>query len=175
MPATESQAPGESETPTREEAIRKISDLIHGIHIAMLTTTGYDGSLHSRPMATQQKLFTGELWFLTGLHSGKVYEIRNDSEVALTYVDGKQTFLSLSGRATVSRDRTKIEELWNPMYQAWFPNGKEDPEISVLRVDVDRAEYWDAPSNAIVRNVQILVRALSGGKTSVGEHASLTL
>ncbi len=175
MPATETQAPNQAETPTRDEAIRKISDLIHGIRIAMLTTTGTDGSLHSRPMATQQKPFTGELWFLTGLHSGKVSEIRSDAEVALTYVDGKQTFLSLSGRATVSRDKAKIEELWNPMYQAWFPEGKDDPEISVLRVDVDRAEYWDAPSNAIVRNVQILARALSGGKTTVGEHASVSL
>jgi general stress protein 26 len=171
MPATETQA----EAPTREEAIRKISDLIHGIRIAMLTTTGTDGSLHSRPMATQNSRFNGELWFLTGLHSGKVHEIRNDSEVALTYVDEKHTFVSLSGRATVSTDRAKIEELWSPTYQAWFPEGKEDPEISVLRVDVDRAEYWDAPANAIVRNVQILARAISGGKTPVGEHATVSL
>ena len=175
MPATDTQAPSQSETPTREEALRKISDLIHGIRIAMMTTTGTDGALHSRPMATQTTPFSGELWFLTRLHSGKVYELRNDSEVALTYVDGKQTYLSVSGRATISTDRTKIEELWNPMYQAWFPNGKDDPEISVLRVDVDRAEYWDAPSNAIVRNVQILARALTGGKTPVGEHAAITL
>ncbi len=171
MPANDSS----SEIPTREESIRKISDLIHGIRIAMLTTTGTDGSLHSRPMATQEKIFDGVLWFLTGLHSGKIYEIRSDAEVALTYVDGKHTFLSLSGRATVSTDRAKIEELWNPMYEAWFPQGKDDPEISVLRVDVDRAEYWDAPANAIVRNVQILARAITGGKTPVGDHATVSL
>jgi general stress protein 26 len=160
---------------SREEGIAKIAELIKDIQMAMLTTVSTDGSLHSRPMATQQTPFEGELFFLTAADTGKVHEIEDDSQVALTYVDPKHTFLTLSGRASISNDRALIEKLWNPTYKAWFPEGKEDPEIRVLRVVVEQAEYWEAPANAIVRNVKILARAVTGGKTPVGEHAYVAL
>ena len=158
-----------------EEGIAKIAELIKNIQMAMLTTVGTDGPLHSRPMATQKKPFDGELLFLTADDTGKVYEIKKDAEVALTYVDPKHTFLALSGRASISNDRTLIRELWNPSYKAWFPGGENDPTIRVLRVAVEHAEYWEAPSNAVVRNAKILARAVTGGKTAVGEHARVEL
>ncbi len=162
-------------TLSRQEGIEKIAGLIKDIQIAMLTTVGTDGPLHSRPMATHQTPFDGELLFLTADDTGKVYEIRKDAEVALTYVDPKHTFLTLSGRASVINDRELIEKLWNPSYKAWFPGGKDDPSIRVLRVTVEHAEYWEAPSSAVVRNVKILARAVTGGKTAVGEHARVEL
>lgn len=163
------------EIPSREEAIGKIAELIKDIRIAMLTTINPDGSLHSRPMATQSGAFTGEVLFLTRDHSGKVDEIRQDAEVGLCYTDSKHAFVTLSGRAAISNDRGLIGALWNPMYKAWFPEGETDPEIRVLRVHVDQAEYWDAPASAIARKVQVLTRAATGGRTSVGEHAHVNL
>jgi general stress protein 26 len=166
------------EVPTlgRQEGLDKLSHLISDIQIAMLTTVNPAGQLHSRPMAThKQEPFEGELFFLTPAHSGKVSEIQNDSEVSLQYVDPKHTFVALTGRASVSNDRALIEKLWNPSYKAWFPNGKDDPEIRVLRVTVEEAEYWEAPSNALVRNAKILARAVTGGQTPVGEHARVSL
>ena len=160
---------------SRDEGIAKIAELVKDIQMAMLTTVSATGPLHSRPMATQQTPFDGELLFLTADDTGKVHEIRNDAEVALTYVDPKHTFLTLSGKATISNDRALIEKLWSPSYKAWFPEGKEDPSIRVLRVTVEQAEYWEAPSNAVVRNVKILTRALSGGNTKVGDHARVLL
>ncbi len=154
---------------TESEASEKIWDLIRDIHVAMLTTTDPDGRLYSRPMATQQSAFTGELSYLTQQHSGKVEEIRDNAQVNLTYVDThKSTFVSLSGTATLSRDPARIHELWHPSFTAWFPGGETDPEITVLTVRVEEAEYWDAPSSALVRNFQILKRAVTGGKGQVG-------
>ncbi len=162
-------------TPSRSEAIARVAELIKDIRIAMLTTTGTDGALHSRPMATQQASFDGTLWFLTREDSGKVDEIRSEAEVNLTYAGENHAYISISGRAQVNRDQAKVDELWNPMYKAWFPEGKDDPSIRVLRVDADFAEYWEAPSNAIVRNYQILKAAVTGGQTKVGEHQKLPL
>jgi len=162
-------------TSTHSEAHKKIGELIKDIRMAMMTTVGTDGALHSRPMATQEKEFDGVLWFMTRQDSGKVNEIRHDAQVNLTYADGKETFVSISGHAAVSRDRKKIDDLWNPLYKAWFPGGKDDPEITVLRVDVEEAEYWDAPANAVVRNVKMLTAALTGGKNNVGEHEKVRL
>jgi general stress protein 26 len=154
----------------------KIWGLIKDIHIAMLTTTDTNGSLYSRPMATSQKEFAGELYFLTSVHSGKVEEIRDSAEVNLTYVDThKSTFVSLTGTASVSRDKARIHELWQPSFKAWFAEGEGDPEISVLTVHVDEAEYWDAPASSLVRNIRILKRAIAGGAGKVGEHEHLSV
>jgi general stress protein 26 len=162
------------EKATPSETTEKLWELIKDIHIAMLTTADSTGALYSRPMATQQTQFTGDLWFLTGQHSEKVEEIRADAHVNLTYTDAKNSrFVSLSGRADISKDRAKIDELWNTMYKAWFPNGKDDPEISVLKVHVAEAEYWETPSSAAVRYYRILKRAATGGQSKVGEHEKL--
>lgn len=161
--------------PGRTEALSKINGLIKDIRFAMLTTAAPDGSLHSRPMATQKTDFDGDVWFLTRNDTAKVIDIEQDAHVSLTYADGKQTFVALTGRAQVSRDQTKIDELWNSLYMAWFPQGKEDPEIRVLRVAIDFAEYWDAPSNAMVRNFQILMAAVTAGSTSVGKNEAVNL
>lgn len=163
------------EVLNRDEAIQKIAELIHEIRVAMLTTVSQDGSLHSRPMATQNTPFNGEVVFLTGEHSGKVNEIKQDDACNLCYSDAKHAFVTMSGRASISDDRALIAALWNPMYKAWFPGGESDPEIRVLRIRIDQAEFWDAPSSAVMRKVQVLARAATGGKTTVGEHAKVSL
>ncbi|WP_158615330.1 pyridoxamine 5'-phosphate oxidase family protein [Acidipila sp. EB88] len=163
------------EIENREEAIDKIAGLIKDIHVAMLTTIHADGTLHSRPMATQNTPFNGEVVFLTAEHSGKVDEIKQDAEVGLCYSDAKHAFVTMRGRATLSDDRALIAALWNPLYKAWFPEGESDPNIRVLRVKVEQAEFWNAPASAVMRKVQVLTRAATGGKTPVGEHAQVSL
>lgn len=158
-----------------DEAMKKINALIKDIRIAMLTTADEDGRLHSRPMATQDNDFEGVLWFVTREESGKVGEIRHDAQVNLTYSDKTHIFVSISGRAEVLNDRAKLEELWNPMYKAWFPEGKDDPQARVLRVHVEQAEYWEAPASAVIRNYKILKAAVTGSLKDVGEHQKLTL
>ncbi len=167
--------PAGEEVQSRDEAIKRIGELIHDIHIAMLTTVAADGSLHSRPMATQNTPFNGEVVFLTGDNSGKADEIKHDEQVSLCFSDAKSSFVTMAGRASLSNDRALIDALWNPMYKAWFPEGQSDPSIRVLRVHVDTAEYWDAPASAVARTAQVLLRAATGGKTSVGDHAKISL
>ncbi len=163
------------EVQSRDEAIARIAELIKDIRVAMLTTVGTDGSLHSRPMATQNTPFNGEVVFLTSENSGKVDEIKQDAQVNLCFSDAKSSYVTLSGRAAISNDRALISALYNPSYKAWFPEGPTDSSIRVLRIKIDPAEYWDAPSSALIRNVQILARAATGGKTTVGEHAHVSL
>src|SRR3954462_3349049 len=98
------------DTTQQSENIEKLASLINGIRIAMLTTTDTDGSLHSRPMATQQSDFDGELWFLTGQSSHKVQEINRDHHVSLCYADpGDNRYVSVSGIARLVKDRKKAE------------------------------------------------------------------
>ncbi len=167
--------PAGEEIQSREEAVKRIGELVKDIRIAMLTTVAADGSLHSRPMATQNTPFNGEVVFLTSEDSGKVDEIKQDAQCNLCFSDAKSSYVTMSGRAALSNDRALIAALWTPSYKAWFPEGQEDPRIRVLRIHIDQAEYWDAPASALVRNVQILARAATGGKTPVGDHAKVSL
>ena len=99
----------------------QVALMIRGIKVAMLTTTAPDGSLHSRPMATQEAEFDGVLWFFTKSGSGKVDEILHDSEVNVSYASPEDhRYVSISGKAALVRDRDKIEEFWSPVYRTWF-------------------------------------------------------
>jgi len=157
------------------EGLKKIGELVRDIRITMMTTLGPDGSIDSRPMATQKtEEFDGVLWFLTRGESGKVHEIAHDSHVSLLYADpGDSKFIAIKGRASVSEDRAMIRKLWNPMYKAWFPSGEDDPAITILRVDVTEAEYWEASSSRLVRGAKYLAAAVTGGKVDVGEMGTV--
>jgi general stress protein 26 len=136
---------------TDREAKDKVLALIKGARIAMMVTHGERGVLHARPMATNHAAFEGELWFLADITSEKVADIARDPEVLLTYSDeGRNSYVSISGHAEPVRDRRTIEELWFEPARAWFPDGLQDPRLGAIRVKVDFAEYWDAPSGTMV-------------------------
>jgi general stress protein 26 len=152
------------------EGHEKIEKLVKGIHICMMTTARADGSLSSRPMAVQDKPFDGTLWFLTRSTSDKIDEIEHDQHVMLSFAEPSNSkYISLRGRARVNQDRDKIKDLWNPMYKAWFPKGEDDPEIAVLRVDVNEADYWEASGAKVVMLVKYAFAAATGGKVPLGE------
>jgi general stress protein 26 len=158
------------------EAVEKLGDMIKDIDMAMFTTVEEDGTLHSRPMSTQKTEFDGNLWFFTALDTPKVEEIHHDKNVSLSYAEpGKNRYVAVSGKAQVVRDRQKIEELWSPILKAWFPKGKDDPQLALLKVEVESAEYWDSPSSKIVEIVGF-VKALAIGKSyEGGENKKLDL
>ncbi len=158
------------------EGIKKIGELIKDIRICMMTTAASDGSFDSRPMATQKTEFNGTVWFLTKEESGKVHEIENDAHVSLLYADpSNKDYVSAKGRAQISKDRSKIHELWNPMFKAWFPGGEDDPQIAVLRIEITEAQYWEASSNNILFGMKYLAAAVTGGKVQVGETGKVTI
>ena len=159
------------------EGLKKIGELIKDVRICMMTTAAGNGSFDSRPMATQEvKDFDGSVWFLTRGESGKVREIEQDDHVTLLYSDpGNHNYVSLKGRASVSKDKAKVHELWNTMYKAWFPQGEDDPSITVLRIDVHEAQYWEASSSKLVFGIKYLAAAITGGSVDVGETGKVTV
>lgn len=159
---------------TGPEGMKKIGELIGEIRFAMLTTLAPDGTFDSRPMATQKTEFDGVLWFLTAAASRKTGEIAENANVSLVYADpGNASYVTVKGHARVLDDRSKIRELWNAMYRAWFPGGEDDPNIRVLRVDVVEAEYWEASDSKIVRGIKYLAAAATKGAVDVGEHGTI--
>ncbi len=164
------------EVHSREEDIKKLAGLIKDVKLCMLTTMDDDGELRSRPMAVQQFEFDGNLWFFTGKSTAKSGEIRHDARVNVSFADpGDHKFVSVTGRASLVEDKTKAKELWNPLYKTWFPKGLDDPELTLLKVDVSKAEYWDSPNGAIVYLLGAVKALATGQSAEVGEHEKVTL
>lgn len=164
------------ETQTREEAVAKIAKLIQGVRIAMLTTIEEEGHLHSRPMALQEVEFDGDIWFFTSKSSPKVHQIEEHPRVNVAFSDPEhQTYVSLSGRASLVLDKAKNQELWNPSLEAWFAEGLNDPELALLKIHVDGAEYWDSPSTVVAHIAGFVKSKWSGQSAEVGDHAKVEL
>jgi general stress protein 26 len=160
----------------KKDVIAHLGELIHGIKVAMMTTVEADGSLRSRPMWTHDRDFDGELWFFTREHSAKVDEVAHDHHVNLSYAEpSKDRFVSVSGRCRLVHDKEKAHELWNPTLKAWFPQGLEDPELALLCVKVEKAEYWDTPSSRMVQLVGFVKATLTGETYKPGENEQVTV
>lgn len=141
-----------------------------------MLTTAHDGRLYSRPMVASQKRFDGTLWFFTRKSSPKVDEIATHHEVNIAYSNPESmSFVSLSGRAIVVTDQAAIDEHWNAWVKTWFPDGKDDPDLALVRVDVDSAEYWDAPSSKMALAFDYLKARVTGEKPDLGEHGKVDL
>ncbi len=159
---------------TNQEAIKTLRELIKDIDFAMLTTIDADGSLLSRPMSTQEAEFDGDLWFFTSADTGKVGDIRGNNRVNVAYArPDDHTYVSVSGAAELLNDRAKMEELWSPVYKAYFPDGLDDPQLRLIKVHVDKAEYWKG--HGLVRTVIGFARALTGQEADLGENEKLQL
>lgn len=161
---------------TQTGDIKKVTELIKEIRIAMLTTIGENGELHSRPMAVQNREFDGTLWFFTSDRSGKINSIQKDQHVNISLMDsGDQKYISIAGRAELVFDKEKMKEFYNPFVKTWFPKGLEDPEIALLKVEVDSVEYWDSPSSAVVHVYGLAKAMLTGQPPNPGDHKRIDL
>ncbi len=135
----------------RKDAVQKLTGIIQDVRVGMLTTVDDRGALRSRPMETPVKGYDGALWFFTAVDSPKSREIENHNKVNVSYANReRQQYVSLSGTATLVRDSAKAAELWEPMAEPWFPKGPSDPNLGLIRVDIENAEYWDADTGKMV-------------------------
>lgn len=164
---------------TTAEHIEKITALIKDVKYAMMTTETYDkGHLHSCPMTTLKNDLTGrKIWFLSDKNSETVKDLQKNPQVNLSYTTSdEKDFVSISGKATLTDDKEKINELWNPIYNAFYEHGKEDPNIELICVECHGAEYW-LSGNSVVNVIKMTAAALQDGKSAenLGENYTVDL
>ena len=139
----------ESEAYGPRRALPRVLALIRDIRVAMLTTLEGDGAFHARPVQTLRVEDDGTLWFFTDVRSDKAEEVRADIRVSLGYADtAGNRYVAVSGTGTVRRDPHRAQELWQVEQRAYYPDGPRDERLALLRVQIDRAEYWIAPGRA---------------------------
>ena len=146
--------------PEANHDTRKVAELVDGIRIAMLTT--HDGErLVSRPMATQDVEFDGDVWFVTERSAPWVGQLQSDPQVNVAYAGGS-SWVSLSGTARVVDDPGRLREYWNTFTDAWLEGGPENPENVLVHVEAHSAEYWDSPGSKVTQVLNLVKARVTG-------------
>ncbi len=152
----------------------KLREFILDIRVALLTTADHDGRFHARPIQTLELEADRTLWFFTDWSSPKVDELHHDMRVSLGYADpAKNVYVAVTGTGHLMRDGQRAKELWRVEQRAYYPQGPEDERLALLRVNIERAEYWIAPGR-----ISYIVAALTAVVTGtpagiVGENRKI--
>ena len=147
-----------------EEALQKFKKLVEEVRICMfITNNRNDEHEHTRPMANVAVDDDGTLWFYTDVRSIKVEEVATDRDVHLTFAHpGKESYIDVWGKGTISTDRALIKEKWSPVVKAYFPNGEEDPNLALLKVTPTDVYYWESETGKMMQFVKMATAAVTG-------------
>lgn len=163
----------------RDSQLEKLRGLISGFSTVMLTTMAEPTGGHVPPMPVGRVDENTDLWLFTSRDSAKVLEIEVDARVGVHGQNGGTSCVVIAARATVVDDRAITHEIWKPSFKAWFPAGADDPNIVLLHVTGEQAEYWDNTGASSLRYVYQLLKPLETGTTpeiNAGEqHANVEL
>ena len=153
------------------EEQQKVVALMRDMPVGMMTTYGPEGP-RSVPMARQEVDPSAEMWFISASDTRHVEDIRTNPQVSVTF-SSRDSWVAVVGRAEVVDDTAKLEDLWNTFAEAWLPGGPEDPNAVLIRVDVDRAEYWDSPGGKVA-SLLSFAKAKLTGNTYDTDHGTAT-
>jgi len=160
-----------------QEAIDKVRELLKHFRSAMMVTSR-NGTIHSRPIGLQGEAsdFDGVLWFFADRDSRKIAEIAIDSSLSLLFQnDDDSAYMHLFGKATVIDDMAKKQELFTPLLKTWFPEGVDDPRMTMIRFDADRGDFWDSPGGVLQVLAAFTKSIVTGNRGQGGEMGEVKL
>jgi general stress protein 26 len=161
------------------DAHDKLWDMIRDIRFAMVTTRAADGRLRTRPLTMQNREQDqgDSLWFFVSRGGEPFAELQADERVSVAFADaGKDRYVALSGTAQPVDDPARKQRLWSKMNEAWFPNGPDDPDVALVQVRIDEAEYWDVKESKLVQMLKMARSAATGHPPAdLGDHGRVRM
>ena len=155
----------------------RLWSLIKDTRFAMFTTRHGNGHLHSRPMTTQNKSIDEDdkLWFFMSKKGEPVQDIGREKTVNIVYANpSADSYVSVSGEASVVDDRAIKQRLWNKMSEAWFPGGVDDPDLALVQVLIVHADYWDVKESKVTQLYKMAKAVVTGEPPKdMGEHGEI--
>lgn len=158
------------------DAIEKLKEFVDKNATCFFCTDIKEGRFEARPMSTQKIDASGNIWFLSPKASDKNTEIEQDNKVQLLYnLSEHSGFMLIRGVASISYNKEKIEELWEPIVKVWFPAGVDDPSISVIKVVPDDGYYWDTKNGKLVAFAKMAASLVTGKTMDDGVEGTMKM
>lgn len=156
--------------------IEKLQEMVKHAPVAMLCTDLSEMPFSACPMVTQQVEDNGTIWFMSAIISRHTSHIEQNKHVQLIYSNhAASAYMTIFGTAEILFNRAKVNELWTPMAKAWFPQGQEDPDLTLIKVTPSEGYYWDAKNAKMVSFIKRLTALVSGRATDDGVQGGLTI
>lgn len=164
-----------TENLNKEESWKKLRSLVDDIKVAMMVTGLEKRPINAVPMTTKKVDDEGNVWFISMGDSQHNKNLQINKDVHLLYSDpDDMEFLTLYGRAEVTKDRSVLEDLYNPKTDNWF-DGVDDPKLTAIKITPAEAYYWDSKTNKYISLLKMGVGALTGDNMDIGEKGKLNL
>ena len=157
---------------------KRVGELIKHMRYGMLTHKHSEGSLYAHPLTTLNKSLEPDmmLFFFVSKKTELGERLRADGNVNVSYTDPqKDTYVSITGRATISEDMRLKQHLFNALARAWFPGGASDPDLELVQVRIVHAEYWDIKESKTSQLYKLAKAAVTGKQPEIGEHRELEM
>lgn len=159
-----------------KEGLDKFVEMVKDVRICMLITHHHSENISGRPMSFNKIDADGTMWFFGKASSKKVDELEADKNVSIAVVNEKNNiYLMINGSAELHTDKTKMEELWNPIMKAWFPEGIDDPDMILIKVTPHEINYWENSSSKMVVLFGMLQAIVTGKEYDSGEKGKIDL
>jgi general stress protein 26 len=162
-----------------DDAIAKVRKLLPNFRAAFFATgLSRRTHPHARPLALQgdPSVFGGTLWFFADHRSPKIHELSADPTVSLFFQnDGDSCYMQLDGSAAVVQDRPKMRELYTPTLKTWFPDGLDDPNLTLIRFDAVAGSYWESPGGLLQAMTAYAESVVTGSPEKSGRSGTLSL
>ncbi|MFT3679024.1 MAG: pyridoxamine 5'-phosphate oxidase family protein [Ferruginibacter sp.] len=161
---------------SRENAASKLKELAENIKTCMFCTNLSKEPASVRPMGISKVDELGNLWFLSNAESHKNDEIKNNDTVQLIFADPSSSkFMTVYGEADILKDQVSVDEAWTPIAKAWFTEGKDDANLTVIKVHPSIAYYWDTQNGKMITLLKIAAAAISGKPMDGAVEGKLTV
>ena len=166
-----------TENLKNQQAIDKLKELVDRIDIGMMATyPKNDQYIYSVPMSRQEVDEHGNIWFLFSAKCNTHKNLLSDNRISILFAKPSDyTFLTVHGTGEILRDQARIDKYWNPFMEGWFEMGKDDPDIRILKVSVEDANYWDTQSNKMFTFFKMIKNAITNDKMDIGREGSLDI
>lgn len=159
--------------------LRSLAKRIEDSRTTMLTMCDAQGQLSSQPMTVVEMDGDGCLWMLVSNSGHTARMAPGDSGMDTVNLafnnESNSTFTSITARASLSHDRQRKEDLWSVMVRPWFPEGVDDPDLAVLRLEPVKAEIWDGPDSTVLHMISMAASVVAGKPLGLGDHETHAL
>lgn len=161
---------------SNENAINKMKEIAASVNTCMFCTKLSGTPFNARPMSVGKVDDEGKFWFMSSAESNKNMEIQQNDAVQLIFSDPSSSrYMSVFGEADIFTDKKSIDETWTPVANAWFTEGKETPDLTVIKVHPYHAHYWDTKDSKMITLLKIAAAAIAGKPFDDGVEGELTV
>jgi general stress protein 26 len=160
---------------SEQDNVNRVWDIIENVGVCMLTTQSA-GRLRARPIEVRPDRKANLIFVVTDIHSAKQDEIEATPDAGLVFIDANaKAYLSITARARVMRDVSKLEQVWRTADAVWWPGGPTDPDVCLLRIEPLTAELWDGPASTAVAVFEFAKAWVTGEEPNLGENRKATV